>query len=297
MEGIKNAGVDLAIFMPAPGEGRGHNNKDREKQRLMLRDLDRSKIKIFCGSYITYWLHEAYHRGYTEEELEQILKRLSKDIDSGEYAGVGEVALYHFKKSGDHKVLQYPPNFEPFLKIIDLIAEKGMWLDLHAEPVTFEGRSYEEKVFGGLELLYQRNPHVKLILSHTAMTNPTNARRILLNYPNIIMNINIHEKHERWKNLEPIVNPKGELYEDWAQLFEEMPERFTVGAGKRPKSTRISKYGKEVKRIRRVLGTLNPKAAKMIAYENAQKIFKNNGKDFNISNVIPMRTQVDLGSG
>ena len=35
----------------------------------------------------------------------------------------------------------------------------------------------------------------------------------------------------------------------------------------------ISKYKKKIKQVRRILGTIKPKAAKIIAYENAEKLF------------------------
>lgn len=275
---IKNSGVELIIFMPTPNDGIRPHQELGVVKRKMIRDLDKNRVKLFCGSnYITVWLDSAYHNGYSEEELQDIMKRLSKDMDSGEYAGVGEIAIYHFDKGfGGQNILEFPPNFEPFLRIVDLVAKKGMWLDLHAEPVDPEGKSYEKEVFGGIELLYQRNPNLKLIYSHTAMTNPTNARRILKKYPNIMMNIKIVKKHHNWRNLEPIVNTEGELYEDWAVLFEEMPERFMIGTDSHfgRKSFQISKYKKKIKQMRLILGTINPEAARLIAYENARKIFK-----------------------
>ena len=55
---------------------------------------------------------------------------------SGDYAGVGEIAITHFDKGFKRQhVLEFSPTFEPFLQIVDLIGSKGMWLDLHAEPV------------------------------------------------------------------------------------------------------------------------------------------------------------------
>ena len=288
IEVIKSQGVELAIFMPTPNDGRKPFHEEGVRQNIILFNLDKKRIRLFCGgNYITYWLHCAYHDGLPEEEreLRRILTRLRKDIDSGEYAGVGEIGIYHFRKHGKQPVIYYPPNFRPFLKIVDLVARKGMWLDLHTEPVDPTGISYEELVFGGIELLFRRNPHLKLIYSHTAMTNPANARMILLKYPNVVMNIKI-TKHYRWKNLEPITNDPGmELYEDWAQLFEEMPERFMIGTdskfglegvwveSKRNTAFPVSKYREKIKEVRRILGTLHPQAARMIAYENAKRIF------------------------
>jgi len=46
----------------------------------------------------------------------------------------------------------------------------------------------------------------------------------------------------------PIVNPQGELYEDWAQLFEEMPGWLMVAAGKSPKTTGVEKHKRRIKK-------------------------------------------------
>ena len=91
-----------------------------------------------------------------------------------------------------------------------------------------------------------------------------------------MMNIKIIKKHHWWKNLEPITNTQGELYEDWAELFEEMPERFMVGTDMHfgRKGVPIQNYRKKIKQMRKVLGVLKPEAARMIAYENAKRIFK-----------------------
>ena len=274
---FKKSGVELAIFMPTPNEGRKINHEEGVIQKKMLSGLGGDRIKLFCGSnYITYWLHKAYRYGYSEKALERILGRISKDLDSGECAGVGEIGVYHFRKHGNQKVIQYSPDFEPFLRIVELIAKKEIWLDLHAEPVAPEGKSYERQVFGGIELLFRRDPDLKLILSHTAMTNPVNVRRILLKYPNVMMNIKISKEHEKWRNLEPLVNPDGELYKDWARLFEEMPERFMVGTDSKfgRRGFKASKYRKKIRQMRRILGTLEIEAQERIAYKNAQGIFR-----------------------
>jgi hypothetical protein len=281
---IKNLGVELIIFMPTPNDEIRPNHELGVAKRKMIRELDRDRIAIFCGSnYITCWLNSAYHNGYNKRQTDDILKRLSKDIDSGEYCGVGEIATNHFDKGYRRQsIIQYPPNFEPFLLITDVIADMGMWLDLHAEPVDPKRKSYEDQVFGGLELLFRRNPSLKLIYSHTAMTNPINARSILKKYPNIMMNIKIETRHHKWRNLEPVINTEGDLYEDWAELFEEMPERFMIGVdfhfGR--KGVELQKYEKKIKQFRQMLGTLDPEAARLIAFENAEKILTDIGSPF-----------------
>ena len=272
---ITSAGIETIIVMPTPNDGIRPNQEMGVVLRKVARELNRDTISVFYGSnYIINWLHNAYHYGYEESELTPILKRLAQE--SGEYIGVGELSFYHFDKGYGKRqhVIEFPPNFEPFQKILDVITKKGLWIDLHAEPVTKEGVSYENKTFGGVELMLKRNPNLKIIYSHTAMTNSSNVRQILQKFPQIMMNIKIEPKHDRWGHLGPVVNPKGDLYEDWAQLFEEMPERFMVGSdfhfGRR--GVKIKRYKKRIKQYRYMLGTLEERTARMIAYENARQL-------------------------
>jgi len=280
VETIENVGVVSTIVMPVPNEGHmaGKVGSNGPKQRKMLKQIGGDTIRLFCGSeYISNWLHDAYHFGYYENDMTDVLEKLSIDLGDPECSGIGEIGLYHFDKNGHQNVIEYPPTFQPFHKVVGLIAEKEAWLDLHAEPVDPLGKSYENQVFGGLELLFKNYPNLKLILSHTAMTNSLNARRILIKYPNVMMNFKLIKKHHHWRNLEPITNTERLLYDDWAKLFEEMPERFMVGTdakfGRERRGYRVEKYKKEIKRMRRILGSISPVAAEIIAYKNAKRIF------------------------
>ncbi len=281
---IDNADVDSVVIMPVPNEGqmKPKGRWNGAEQRKMLQQIGGDKIKLFCGSeYISNWLDGAYRHGYSESDLNNVLNKLSQNLDDPECLGIGEIGLYHFNKTGKQHIIEYPPAFEPFLKIIGRIVKKGKWVDLHAEPINPAGKSYENQVFGGLALLFQKHPKLKLILSHTAMTNPTNVHRILKAYPNIMMNFKPIRKHHLWRNLEPITNSKGRLYNDWAMLFEEMPERFMLGTDEKfgrfrsgVHTAKGQKYEKSIKRMRKILGSLRPGAAELIAYKNAEKIFR-----------------------
>ncbi len=255
---MHRAGVVSMIVMPVPNEGHMRHGvvSAGAEQRKMLRRMGGGKIKLFCGSeYISNWLHHAYHFGYQESEFQEVLRQLTRDLNDPDCAGIGEIGLYHFNKDGHQNIIEYPPTFEPFLKIVGLIAQKGAWMDLHAEPVDPDGKSYEAQVFGGLELMFQKFPALKLIVSHTGMTHSSNARRILKRYPNVMMNFKPIKRHALWRNLEPITNAKGRLFRDWAELFEEMPERFMVGTDEKfgrlgkgvhaPKGVELADYEKK----------------------------------------------------
>jgi len=200
----------------------------------------------------------------------------------------------------------YPPSFEPFLEMVRLVVSQKMWLTLHAEPVDEDGRSYEKEIFGGLELMYRHNPDLKIILAHTGMTTARKARELLKKYPGMMMDVVMENEmggsqerkcknpvvainadgerydweyqkaHSARKNLKKAVNSRGKLYEDWSQLFTEIPERFLVGTDARfgHPGWDVKIYFGLIRRVRRILGALDAKAAQLIAYENAQKIFK-----------------------
>lgn len=91
------------------------------------------------------------------------------------------------------------------------------------------------------------------------------------------MSIKLEPRHNHWGHLGPVVNSNGEVYEDWAQLFEEMPERFMVGTdfhfGRH--GVKIKKYRRKIKQFRYVLGALKEHVARLIACENARNLIDN----------------------
>ena len=96
-------------------------------------------------------------------------------------------------------------------------------------------------------------------------------------YPNLMMNLKMVRPGSslRWQHLGPISNQDDELFEDWAQLFEAMPERFMIGTDARFGEPQYQgkRYHKTIKRLRRALGSLNPSAAELIANGNANRLF------------------------
>lgn len=273
---IRDAGVERVIVMPTPNEGRRRRSHNRRQYRREFQKLGGGAVRLMCcGHYLGQWLQNAHQGGFTKQDFKTLRQRLTRDLAGGQYLGVGEFGLYHFNKNGRQAVIQYPPNFTPFLATVDLIAGKGYWILLHAESVDPEGKSYEDKFFGGIELMYRRNPSLKLIISHTATTNPDNVRRLLARYPALMMDFKLVGRLEYWQHTEPVHNAGKQLHEDWARLFEAMPKRFMVGTDAKfyRRGFDGDKYRRLIESFRRVLGSLNPKAARLIAHENARRIF------------------------
>ncbi|MES9873487.1 MAG: amidohydrolase family protein [Candidatus Sedimenticola sp. 6PFRAG7] len=275
---MEKSGVTRMIVLPTPNEGLYRDRGDNAAKRRSIAGSDGKRFQRLCGStYLTRWMHSAYRTGFDESDLQSKLYRLQQDLERGGCVGIGEIGPFHFLKKPGQEIIEFPLTFKPMLDLVGFAAGQGAWLDLHVEPIDHKGRSYEEEIFGAIAYWYSKHPNLKLILSHTGMTNPHNARELLKRYPNLMMNF----KHVRygislnWDNLERIQDRNDRIYEDWAQLFEAMPERFMVGTDARFGIRRFSgkRYRKIVTAIRSILGGIDPTAAEMIGYRNAERVF------------------------
>ena len=275
---LKTAGVRRLLVLPTPNEGRyGNRDDNAAARRDFVRRAGRHGGRLCGSTYLTTWMNDAFRDGYSEDDLDKRLSRLERDITSGGCLGIGEIGPYHFEKREGQWAIEYPMNFEPMVRLARLAARLGIWLDLHNEPITPGGKSYEDQVFGGIAHLFKAAPGLRLILAHTGMTNPRNARALLTAYPGLMMNLKIAVPNRSlaWNNLGPIVNDDRELFEDWAKLMEDMPDRFMIGVDARFGIRRYSrgKYEKHIQNIRRLLGSLRPDAAEMIAWRNAERLW------------------------
>jgi hypothetical protein len=272
---LGNERVTGAIVMPTPNGGRHPHHEAAARQDEAFVAMGGPDMRRVCGSgYITIWMQRAYEEGFLRQELDALLARASADLDSG-CIGIGELATHHFRKEDGQRIIRYPATFGPFLELVDLVASRGAWLFLHAEPLDTEtGTSYAREVFGGLEAIMARQPGLKLVVEHTGMTSAGNARLILERYPSIVMTVKIR-KSAKWARLGRLVDEKGNLYEDWAELFEAMPDRFVIGTDVKPgrEGQPVSRYSDRIKNVRRVLSTLPRDVALKLASENAERLF------------------------
>ena len=84
VDGIRGAGVELAIVMPTPNEGRRRVHEKRRLHRKLLMELGGKSIKIMCcGNYLGQWIHKAYYETYSKKSLNAFLQRLAMDLNSG----------------------------------------------------------------------------------------------------------------------------------------------------------------------------------------------------------------------
>jgi hypothetical protein len=273
---IAAAKVDRIVVMPTPNSGRrGHHDANERTQ--WFGKTSAGRVLALCGSdYLTPWMNNAAGRGNIPSDVDAVMAELAQDLKSGGCAGVGEIGFKHFNKTGMQAVVQLPAGYPPLLAVAATAAQAGVVLDMHAEPVEPEGASHESEVFGTIALMYRQSPNLRLIASHTAMTNPANARALLMAFPALMMNVKRIGSSVDWDNLEPVNDERGRLYTDWAALFEDMPDRFMIGTDfkfGRQGDHSADAYTQRIHEIRLMLGSLDPAAARKIGVENAERIF------------------------
>jgi len=275
---INIAKINRVLVLPTPNEGINRYKQANASERRRFVELGGEKAGRLCGSTeLTTWMDDANRDGYSETDWQERLSRLKDDLEQGHCLGIGEIGPYHFAKKPGMAEIEFPFNFKPMMDVVALAAQKQVPLDVHAEPMTVAGKSYERQIFSGLALWFAKHPDLKLILSHSAMTNSANLRALLKRYRGLMVNFKIVKigGNLLWDQLQPITNLDLALFEDWALLMEDFPDRFMVGTDSRfgSKQYQGKRYRRSIKKIRQILGSINKKAAKQIAYQNAERVF------------------------
>jgi predicted urease superfamily metal-dependent hydrolase len=280
--GMKDADVQRLVLLPPPNAGRIVGMDKSLEQMESLRQNSQGAIMVMCGSYLTDWMNSAAKQRSVPQDVDSQIARLTRDLQSGRYAGVGEIGFRHYAKAAFQLVINLPQVYPPLLTIAETAGRLNVPLDLHAEPVEPNGTRHDAEVFGTIGLMFERSKNLRLICSHTAMTNANNARALLSAFPMLMMNVNFgkHNSDIDWRNLEAVCDHNGEIYSDWAALFEEMSDRFMIGSdsffmhsGDRRGRDVVEHYSHRIKQVRKVLGGLNRKATDDIAFKNAERVF------------------------
>jgi hypothetical protein len=102
-----------------------------------------------------------------------------------------ERSAYTILKKPGQSLIKFPFKFDPMLKIAQIAEKKKVPLDLHADPISPYVKLIGNEVFSRISLLYKLFPNLRLIFSHTGMTNASNVRLLIETYPKLIMNLKI----------------------------------------------------------------------------------------------------------
>jgi hypothetical protein len=263
------------ILLPTPSitEDRKLNNT--------IKKLHKSSKNIFglCPTYMTIFNQSDEY--YKKEAYLNKLNEIETNLSQEWCVGIGEIALRHQIKEDYQPHIEINYSNKAFQDILKILNKHNSVLDLHNEPIL-NNVSHEKMAFDDIEKIAKNYPNIKLILSHTAMTNPQNLQKLLDISPNVYTNFK-HTKTKRWASfgLEPIIK-KASIYEDWLMFFEKSSKKIMLGSDRKfMRNFKRVIYGRILdKKIRPLLGTLSKSSAENIGYRNAIKVYNLNPQMF-----------------
>ena len=160
---------------------------------------------------------------------------------------------YPHEGIGEFHVHNVDPADEPLLRSITQMAKKrDIPIHIHsdAEPV---------------EWLYKLEPTLTIIWAHAGMTESAKTvGEMFAKYKTLYADTSYRERD--------ILNASGGLDPEWAQVIKQFPERLMVGSDTWV-NDQWDNYEGLIAINRRWLSLLPEKTARMIAYQNAEKLF------------------------
>jgi predicted TIM-barrel fold metal-dependent hydrolase len=198
-------------------------------------------------------------------------------------AGFGEIAAEHFSSGmGNHPYESARPDHPLLLALADIAAQYAMPIDLHMEAVPHDmpfsrpssgGRNPEtlRENISGLEHLLVHNRKARIVWAHagwdlTGERTVPLMRSLLEKHPNLYMSVKLDESGSR--PTAPF-GPDDGLKPGWITMLRDFPDRFMIG------SDQFFDEGAErISRARKFVDALPPDVARVVASENARRIYR-----------------------
>lgn len=275
-------GVERAILLPPPFPPGHRGRYGRPELEEVVGDHPGRFAFAAGGGLLNPLIHDVAPESVTRKHLEAFRAAAARIVKSGA-AGFGELTAEHFSSGrGNHPYESTPADHPLFLALADVAAEHGMPIDLHMEavprdmdmPARMRRSPNPERLkenISGLERLLAHNRKARIVWAHagwdlTGERTVALMRALLGRHPNLHMSIKLDPRGPR-RNAPLALD--GGLRPDWAALLREFPDRFLIG------SDQFFEEGNDrLLLARRLVDALPAEVARLVASENAKKIYR-----------------------
>ncbi|TDI65179.1 MAG: hypothetical protein E2O90_08070 [Alphaproteobacteria bacterium] len=269
------AGIARIIVMRTPNDYR------KSKRDALLRRAARfPNVTTLCSPDFIGHLN----KGRIERARAEVAK-ISKHLDGGRCAGIGELGLRHYDKRwrrGGGQAEVIVPLDHPLVHAVLALANRhGVPVVLHIEPV-YRPRAIDNlaRIKRWYKSVCRKYPRARLITTHSGMMSPADLEEIFLSCPNLFADFKI--LHSRgavigFADLHGVNDLEFRFFGHWTAMFEKYPDRFIFGSDWKEGRTRGSQrrnYRKHIARVREMLGALPPSVQKRLAYANAKSVYR-----------------------
>jgi len=291
--GMDKLGIRFAVVMPPP---RPHSRGEPANLDGFLEAARKHPDRFAVaggGDSLNGWIN-----GTPPDKVGERMRRMFRDraeeIVRRGGIGFGETTALHFSFFDGHPFEQSRPDHPLFLLLADIAAKHGVPIDLHMEAVVKDWAVSDalfkrspgnpKKVSENIrafERLLAHNRNAKIIWVHLGMDTTGHrtvalTRRMLRRHPNLYLSITGHQLFTRQNRF---LIPGQGIAPEWRDLILEFPDRFMIGTDSffQPDSPsrRMPQRGHVAIKTIQTPG-LPPAVKRMVAYENAQRVFKLN---------------------
>ena len=193
---------------------------------------------------------------------------LNELLSAGVVRGLGEVILRHspYQLSSLHGYASAPQNNVPandprLIQAYQIAGERGVAVNVHQEA-AFSGE---------LSRALEAASDTTFVWAHAGHGPASTLRSMLGQHPNLMADLSARSP---W--LGPgtvLLRPDGSLAADWSRVLHEFPDRIVVGLDFFAPQHYVFPYVSQmVAYYRGMLGQLDPLAAELIGYKNAERI-------------------------
>ena len=212
-----------------------------------------------------------------DREVDRLIEETERKLASGRFFGIGEFIVRHWSYSRGPHAEQENPIYSTFMRRMSAIAarfEMPMVVHMEGYPVLVDDFSR----------LLAEYPNARFVWAHNCgRSRAPVIRSMLARHPNLfcdlagMTNVGTSGYGIGWPRMEgftALIEQDGVLFPDMKALYEEFPDRFTLGMdvahapGNNPQN-----YSRRANRFRDLLGQLKPETARKFAETNAIRIF------------------------
>lgn len=204
----------------------------------------------------------AYRPLWERDDPAPLLAQLDALLASGEFRGIGEISAAHFPSAGFVET-DFSPTGAMMTGIMELARKHRVPVMVHVELTRM----------AELGAMLERFPDVDVIWAHGGYTPLFLARRMLERHPNLYYELSARTwpRHPRSPDY-TILRDGAQVWPEWLQLIERMPERFLVGtdASHRAAGTEAMKFAS----VQSFLRQLAPAAREQVARGTLLRLVK-----------------------
>ena len=273
--------VEKTILLPPPFSPNHKGTYGRRELEPVIRDHPGRFAFVAGGESLNPMIHDVAPENVTREHVQRFQKEAALIVASGA-VGFGELTAEHFSSGrGGHPYESTRPDHPLFLALADIAAQNAMPIDLHMEAVPQDmempdrmrkGANPErlKENISGFERLLAHNRKARIVWAHagwdlTGERTVPLMRSLLEEHPNLYMSIKLDPRGPQ--RTSPFT-PDGVLRPDWVALLRAFPDRFMIG------SDQFFDEGTErLARARRLIDALPSDTARLVASENAKRIY------------------------